>query len=160
MLAAVILPFWDPVRLAEDISVLDIISNGRVAYAFGIGHRAEEYQHFGIDSRARGRVADEKLALLLQLLRGEPVQHQGRRIHVTPACLRAPHIMVAGASRAAARRAARHGLGLLAQANPPGLKDFTRNSAAPTGANQAMPVPRRGRADDSVRHRRRGPGLG
>lgn len=124
MLAAVILPFWDPVRLAEDISVLDIISNGRVAYAFGIGHRAEEYQHFGIDRLARGRLADEKLALLLQLLDGEPVQHRGRHIHVTPACLRAPHIMVAGASRAAARRAARHGLGLLAQANPPGLKDF------------------------------------
>ncbi|GFG70456.1 LLM class flavin-dependent oxidoreductase [Mycolicibacter senuensis] len=124
MLAAVILPFRDPVRLAEDISVLDNLSNGRIAYAFGIGHRAEEYEHFGIDSRTRGRLADEKLALLLGLLRGEPVQHQGRRIHVTPACVGRPHIMVAGASRAAARRAARHGLGLLAQANPPGLKDF------------------------------------
>ena len=39
MLAAVVLPFWDPVRLAEDMSVLDIISKGRVSYAFGIGHR-------------------------------------------------------------------------------------------------------------------------
>ena len=39
MLAAVVLPFWDPVRLAEEMSVLDIISNGRVSYAFGIGHR-------------------------------------------------------------------------------------------------------------------------
>src|SRR3954467_4624246 len=61
MLAAVGLPFWDPVRLAEDMSVLDIISKGRVSYAFGIGHRAEEYQHFGVDMRQRGRLAEEKL---------------------------------------------------------------------------------------------------
>ncbi|OBY29029.1 LLM class flavin-dependent oxidoreductase [Mycolicibacter kumamotonensis] len=126
MLAAVVLPFWDPVRLAEDISVLDLISNGRVAYAFGLGHRAEEYEHFGVDIRARGRLADEKLTLLLRLLRGEPVQHQGRRIQVTPACVTpgGPAIMVAGGSPAAARRAARRGLGFLAQANPPGLKDL------------------------------------
>lgn len=124
MLAAVVLPFWDPVRLAEDISVLDSLSNGRVVYAFGIGHRAEEYEHFGVDIRTRGRLADDKLALLLQLLGGRPVQHEGRRIHVTPACAAAPHIMVAGGGEAAARRAARHGLGLLAQADSPGLKDF------------------------------------
>lgn len=125
MLAAVVLPFWDPVRLAEDMSVLDIVSNGRVAYAFGIGHRAEEYEHFGIDIRHRGRLADDKLTLLLQLLRGEPVVHEGRRIHVTPPCRApGPHIMVAGGSAAAARRAARHGLGFLAQANPAGLKEL------------------------------------
>ena len=41
MLAAVVLPFWDPVRLAEDMTVLDIVSGGRVSYAFGIGHRPE-----------------------------------------------------------------------------------------------------------------------
>lgn len=133
MLAAVILPFWDPVRLAEDISVLDIVSNGRVAYAFGIGHRAEEYEHFGIDIGARGRLADEKLALLLELLRGRPVQHRGRRIQVTPIAVPGPHIMVAGGSRAAARRAARHGLGLLAQANTPGLKDFYESQCRANG---------------------------
>lgn len=126
MLAAVVLPFWDPVRLAEEMCVLDILSNGRVAYAFGLGHRGEEYEHFGIDIRERGRLADDKLSLLLQLLRGEPVEYQGRRIHVTPPCVTpgGPHIMVAGGSAAAARRAARHGLGFLAQANPPGLKDL------------------------------------
>ena len=34
----------------------------------------------------RGRLADEKLTLLRQLLKGEPVVSDGRRIHVTPAC--------------------------------------------------------------------------
>ena len=39
LLAAVAIPLWDPVRLAEEMSVLDLISRGRVWYAFGVGHR-------------------------------------------------------------------------------------------------------------------------
>ncbi|PQM48771.1 Alkanal monooxygenase alpha chain [Mycobacterium talmoniae] len=138
MLAAVVLPFWDPVRLAEEMSVLDIISNGRVSYALGIGHRAAEYEHFGVDLRRRGQLADAKLALLLRLLRGEPVSHQGRRIHVTPRCVTpgGPPIMLAGGSPAAAKRAARHGLGLLAQANPPGSGNSTSRNAVPTDTNR------------------------
>lgn len=139
MLAAVVLPLWDPVRLAEEMSVLDIISNGRVAYAFGLGHRAAEYEHFGIDIRERGRLADDKLTLLLQLLRGEPVEHHGRRIHVTPSCgTPGPHIMVAGGSTAAAKRAARHGLGFLAQANPAGLKELYESQCRAYGREPGL----------------------
>ena len=83
MLAAVVLPFWDPVRLAEDMSVLDIISKGRVSYAFGIGHRPEEYEHFGVDMRRRGRLADEKLTQLRQLLTGEPAVSTAAHPHHT-----------------------------------------------------------------------------
>ena len=63
-----ILPFYDPVRLAEDLAVLDIISGGRVSVIFGIGYRPEEYEHFGLNIRRRGRLADEKLDLLRKLL--------------------------------------------------------------------------------------------
>jgi alkanesulfonate monooxygenase SsuD/methylene tetrahydromethanopterin reductase-like flavin-dependent oxidoreductase (luciferase family) len=126
LLAAVPITFWDPVRLAEEISVLDIISKGRVSYAFGIGHRMEEYEHFGVDPRGRGKLADESLALLRTLLRGDPVDHEGRRIHVTPrpATSGGPHMWIAGGSRAAARRAARYGLGFISQAASPALKEF------------------------------------
>lgn len=84
LLAAVPIPLWDPVRLAEEMSVLDLISKGRVSYAFGVGHRAEEYDHFGLNMATRGQVADEILAVLGPLVRGEPVEYQGRRICVTP----------------------------------------------------------------------------
>jgi alkanesulfonate monooxygenase SsuD/methylene tetrahydromethanopterin reductase-like flavin-dependent oxidoreductase (luciferase family) len=84
MTLIVILPFYDPVRLAEEIAVLDILSKGRASYVFGLGYRPEEYQHFGLDLKARGRIADEKLGLLRRLLAGETVQHNGRRIRVTP----------------------------------------------------------------------------
>lgn len=135
MLAAVVLPFWDPVRLAENMSVLDIISNGRVSYAFGIGHRPEEYEHFGVDMRRRGRLADEKLVLLRQLLAGEPVDIEGRRIHVTPACTSpaGPFIMVAGGSAAAVKRAAKHGLGIILQTNRGGLKELYEDECRANG---------------------------
>ena len=45
--------------------MLDLISKGRVSYAFGVGHRVEEYEHFGVDMATRGRVADEMLELLI-----------------------------------------------------------------------------------------------
>src|SRR4051812_48057200 len=64
----VILPFYEPVRLAEDLAVLDIISNGRTSVIFGIGYRPEEYEHFGLDIHRRGRVAEEKVDLLRKLL--------------------------------------------------------------------------------------------
>ena len=57
LLAAVPIPLWDPVRLAEEMTVLDLISRGRVLYAFGVGHRSEEYEQFGLDITTRGRVA-------------------------------------------------------------------------------------------------------
>ncbi|OBB05404.1 luciferase [Mycobacteriaceae bacterium 1482268.1] len=135
MLAAVVLPFWDAVRLAEDMTVLDIISNGRVSYAFGIGHRPEEYEHFGVDMRMRGRLADEKLTLLRRLLTGRPAEVDGRRIHVTPPCASpcGPLIMLAGGSAAAVKRAAKHGLGIVLQTNQGGLKELYENECRAHG---------------------------
>src|ERR1700741_2719812 len=84
MTLIVILPFCEPVRLAEEIAVLDILSKGRASYVFGLGYRPEEFEHFGLDVRALGRMPDGKLDLLPRLLAGEVVQQDGRRIKVTP----------------------------------------------------------------------------
>ena len=48
-IGAALLPFYDPIRLAEDMAVLDIISNGRVSYMIGLGYRPEEFEMFGVD---------------------------------------------------------------------------------------------------------------
>jgi len=126
LLAAVSLPLWDPVRLAEEMSVLDLISRGRVSYAFGVGHRSSEYEQFGIDMATRGRVADEILAVLGPLVRGESVEYRGRTIRVTPPCgsPTGPMVLIAGGSKAAARRAGAFGLGFISQTDSPGLKEF------------------------------------
>lgn len=126
LLAAVPLPLWDPVRLAEEIGVLDLISRGRVSYVFGIGHREEVYAHFGVEFAARGRLADEYLAALIAVVRGESVDFQGRRIRVTPRgeSVNGPGMMIAGGSKAAVRRAAVHGLGFISQVDRPELKTY------------------------------------
>jgi alkanesulfonate monooxygenase SsuD/methylene tetrahydromethanopterin reductase-like flavin-dependent oxidoreductase (luciferase family) len=131
----VILPFYDPVRLAEDLAVLDIISAGRVSVVFGIGYRPQEYEHFGLDIHRRGRLADEKLDLLRRLLSGEQVVHDGRRITVTPPphTPGGPTLMWGGASLAAARRAGRSGIGFLANGSEIGLREAYESASLQHG---------------------------
>src|SRR4029078_6351841 len=83
-IAAALLAFYDPIRLAEDMAVLHIISNGRLSYTLGVGDRPEECELYGIDWKQRGAVVEEKLQLLLKAKTGEPFEHEGRRIPVTP----------------------------------------------------------------------------
>jgi alkanesulfonate monooxygenase SsuD/methylene tetrahydromethanopterin reductase-like flavin-dependent oxidoreductase (luciferase family) len=125
MVAAAVLPFYDTVRLAEDMAVLDIISRGRVSYVLGIGHRAEELELFGVDPRRRGELADQQLATLLELLHGE---------RVTPSPTSGgPQLFFGGGSLAAARRAGRFGLGLIAQAGAPGMREAYEEAARAAG---------------------------
>ena len=120
-----IFPFYEPVRLAEDMAVLDIISGGRASYILALGYRPEEFEHFGVALGDRGRLADEKLALLRPLLSGETVMQDGRRIMVTPRPQTSggPRLMWGGGSLAAARRAGRYGLGMLANGNVAGMRE-------------------------------------
>ncbi len=134
MIAAAVLPFYEPVRLAEDIAVLDIISRGRVAYVLGIGHRQEEYDHFGVERAGRGARADDQLATLLALLRGDQVTTAGRSTRVTPGPTSGgPQFFIGGGSLAAARRAGRFGLGLIAQTAAPSLEEAYRDACQEAG---------------------------
>jgi alkanesulfonate monooxygenase SsuD/methylene tetrahydromethanopterin reductase-like flavin-dependent oxidoreductase (luciferase family) len=131
----ILLPFYDPARLAEDMAVLDHISAGRATYVFGIGYRAEEYAHFGLSLSDRGRLADEKLGLLRRLLAGEEVVHDGRQMKVTPRPRTpdGPMMSWGGASLAAARRAGRNGLGLLANGGVPGMREAYEKACRDNG---------------------------
>ena len=68
MVAVVVLPLYRPVRLAEEMVVLDIISRGRVSYVAAIGYRPEEYEMHGIDFHRRGAIAEEHLGVLLDAI--------------------------------------------------------------------------------------------
>ena len=135
MTAALILPLYDPIRLAEDMVVLDIISGGRVSYVMAVGYRPEEFEHHGADFHGRGRLVDEQLRLLLRAKTGEAFEHDGRRIHVTPAPVTpgGPRVMWGGGSPAAARRAGRHGLDFFAQGGGPELEAIYAEAARAAG---------------------------
>jgi alkanesulfonate monooxygenase SsuD/methylene tetrahydromethanopterin reductase-like flavin-dependent oxidoreductase (luciferase family) len=123
--AALLAPLYDPIRLAEDIAVLDHLSRGRVAYVFGLGYRPEEYAQLGQDWSRRGERMEESLRALLAAWRGEPFEYRGRTVHVTPAPYSRPRptVFYGGGSAAAARRAARLGLDFYPQVPDTSLAD-------------------------------------
>lgn len=135
MVAIVQLPLYNPVRLAEEMCVLDIISNGRASFVGGLGYRPEEYAMLGVDYQRRGAIAEENLALLLKAVKGEPFEHQGRLIHVTPGPVTpgGPRIAWGGGSLPAARRAGRHGLNFFAQKDDPKLRTAYEEAARAHG---------------------------
>ena len=124
MVAVVVLPLYRPVRLAEEMVVLDIISRGRVSYVAAIGYRPEEYEMHGVDFHRRGAIAEDHLRVLLQAKTGEPFDLDGRTVQVTPppATPGGPSVAWGGGSVAAARRAGRHGLDFFAQSADESLR--------------------------------------
>ena len=50
--AVTLLPLWHPIRLAEEIATLDVISNGRVEFGVGRGAFPQHFAGFGIDLAA------------------------------------------------------------------------------------------------------------
>ena len=108
---ALLLPLYDPVKLAEDMAVLDLASGGRFRITAGIGYRREEYALMGKSWATRGRLMDAGLEVLVRSWSGEPFEHEGRTIRLSPAPLSpAPPVFVGGVSKPGARRAARFGL--------------------------------------------------
>ncbi|MEU0408765.1 LLM class flavin-dependent oxidoreductase [Streptomyces griseorubiginosus] len=124
--SAIIGPLHDPLRLAEEIAVLDLLSGGRLVTVAGIGYRPEEYALFDVEWRRRGRIQDELLETLLKAWTGEEFEYRGRTVRVTPRPLSDPHplLLVGGSSKAAARRAARLGLPFFPSAHLPELEAY------------------------------------
>src|SRR5690606_36917387 len=81
----------DPLRLAEEIAVLDLIGGGRLVTVAGIGYRPEEYELFGVDFARRGALQDELLETLLKAWTGEEFTHRGRTVRITPRPSTEPH---------------------------------------------------------------------
>ncbi|HJQ82537.1 MAG TPA: LLM class flavin-dependent oxidoreductase [Candidatus Binatia bacterium] len=106
-IAAVLVPFHDPVRLAEQLAVLDLASGSRVSMVAGLGYRPEEFEMAGVDRKERGRLLDEYVGVMRQAWTGEPFTWRGRTVRVTPKPRNPPMILVGGSTDAAARRAAR-----------------------------------------------------
>ena len=107
--AALLVPLYDPVKLAEDIAVLDHVSRGRVSYVAGIGYRPAEYASLGRSFADRARDMEAAIGLMRTAWTGEPFEHEGRTVYVRPTPYSQPHpvICYGGGSKAAARRAAR-----------------------------------------------------
>ena len=129
------LPLYNPIRLAEEMCVLDIISNGRIGYVGAVGYVPYEYAMHGVDFHRRGAIAEQNLPLLLKAVTGEAFEHEGRRIQVTPPPLMpgGPRIGWGGGSVAAARRAGKYGLDFVGQRADPALRQAYDQACAEHG---------------------------
>src|SRR6476646_3593470 len=75
--AVTVLSTQDPVRLYTDFATLDAVSNGRAQLIVGRGSLTESFPLFGFDLADYEELVEEKLDLLVRLLREQPVSWAG-----------------------------------------------------------------------------------
>jgi probable F420-dependent oxidoreductase len=113
-------PAHDPLRLAEDAAVLDLLSRGRLTLGLGLGWRAEEYRMFGVPARERVARLTDTVHILRGAFNGLRFSYHGS-VHVCDDVLitpkprqpGGPRILLGGSSPAAIRRAGRLGDGFI-----------------------------------------------
>ena len=115
-IAAALLAFYDPIRLAEDMAVLDIISNGRLSYTLGLGYRPEEFDYLGVPYKERAGRFDESLELMTRLWTEDTVTFHGKywtledvHPHLFPVQQPHPPIWIGAHAIPGVRRAAKYG---------------------------------------------------
>lgn len=139
-----LLPFNHPVRLAEDLAVLDNISGGRVELGVGMGYAPHEFRGFGLPVPRRVSLTDEGIAVLKLCFAGERFSFSGKRYEFADVVIRpgyvqpgGPPLWVAAMSEAGARRAARFDANLLPQGARAAALDPWRAELAASGRDPA-----------------------
>jgi alkanesulfonate monooxygenase SsuD/methylene tetrahydromethanopterin reductase-like flavin-dependent oxidoreductase (luciferase family) len=115
--AVLLAPLHHPLRLAEDLAVVDQLSGGRLDVGIAPGYKPDEFAVLGVPKGERGARTDETIEILKLAWGGERFSFAGKHftfddVIVAPPPVQpgGPPIWVGGSSVAAARRAARYGL--------------------------------------------------
>jgi alkanesulfonate monooxygenase SsuD/methylene tetrahydromethanopterin reductase-like flavin-dependent oxidoreductase (luciferase family) len=95
-LAAAILPFHDPLRLAEELAMVDILSGGRLDVGVGRGNRPVEFAGYRVPQIESRQRFEEALAILVRAWTQERVSYDGRHfvipeVRVIPKPVQRPH---------------------------------------------------------------------
>ena len=135
-----LLPFNHPIRLAEDLAVLDNLSNGRIEVGVGMGYAPHEFRGFGLPVSRRVSLTDEGIEVLRRCFTGERFSFHGKRYTFDDVVIRpgyvqqgGPPLWVAAMSEAGAQRAARFDSHLLPQGPRAAVLDPWRAALAGAG---------------------------
>jgi len=111
-----VLPLYHPVRMIEEMGLVDQISNGRLVVGIGTGYQGYEFDHFGIDLEERVERSLEMADIIEHFVASETFSYSGKHymLKEMPICTRMlngrrPDIYVAGAQPELVERAARDG---------------------------------------------------
>lgn len=119
-----VVPLHHVVRLVENISFVDILSNGRIAFGIGSGYREHEFEALGADFENRRAYQAEALEVMMSLFHTGKVDHKGVHLpdinitgdyEILPKPIQQPHppMYMGAASEESIGLCARYGLGLL-----------------------------------------------
>src|SRR5215218_9434126 len=119
--AVIVLPWHNPVLLAEQAATLDLLSGGRLNFGVGKGYRHAEFASFCIPQAEADERFEEGLALIVKSWTSEQrFSHHGKFWHfediiVEPPTAQKPHppIWMAAGNPDSIRKVARRGFKLL-----------------------------------------------
>jgi alkanesulfonate monooxygenase SsuD/methylene tetrahydromethanopterin reductase-like flavin-dependent oxidoreductase (luciferase family) len=119
--AVVVVPWHNPILLAEQVATIDQISKGRYDFGVGRGYRANEFKGFGLDMADAGAIFEESIALLKRsFTTAERWSYKSDRwefndIIVEPPVVQKPYppMWVGAGSEVSIRKVARDGFNLL-----------------------------------------------
>jgi probable F420-dependent oxidoreductase len=112
--SVILLPLHHPVRVAEDVITLDLVSRGRVVLGVGIGYQPADFRAFGVPMEHRIARFEESIEILRLCWAGEPFSFRGKHytlenVQVCPRPFQrpGPPLWIGASVPAAARRAGR-----------------------------------------------------
>lgn len=111
-----VLPYRNPFMAAKALASVDVLSEGRLVLGVAAGYLRAEFEALGVDFASRGALLDESLETIRRVwtessMQGEGTGWSARAVTALPRPTPLPPIWVGGNSRAALRRAVRHGQG-------------------------------------------------
>jgi probable F420-dependent oxidoreductase len=119
--SVLVLPFRSPLLAAKSLATLDVLSQGRIFPAVGVGvHQPREWEAAGVPAGSRGARTDEAIEVIRRLWIEDEVSYRGSyftldRVRLAPRPVQTPPpLWVGGTTEAALRRAGRLGDGWLA----------------------------------------------
>jgi alkanesulfonate monooxygenase SsuD/methylene tetrahydromethanopterin reductase-like flavin-dependent oxidoreductase (luciferase family) len=145
--AVVVLPLYNPARLAAEIATADALSNGRLMLGIGAGYQPYEFERFGVDIAQNFAMTDELCDILDLAFSRDFFSYHGKHYqipetHIPVRTVQKPlPIYVAGHTQAMFRAAARHGYRVLTSGRLGGAKLLTEQYADIAAAFAAEDVP-------------------
>ena len=113
-------PFYNPLRLAEEVALLDVLSGGRVNWGAGRGFERSEFKAFGIAGEESAPRFHETVDIVLKAWSNDKLSYQGKYhsyegVEVLPKPLQQPHppVWMAASSLSAIEWAAKKGFSIL-----------------------------------------------
>ncbi len=112
--SVILLPLHHPVRLAEDVVTLDIVSKGRIILGVGLGYQAADFRAFGVPMEHRVGLLEEGIDIIRKCWTSQPFSFHGKHfsldeVQVRPAPFQqpSPPLWIGASTPPGARRAGR-----------------------------------------------------